>query len=123
LEKQLLKKKPSPDEIGKLLAPISELMTKIAEIESKYRGKDLVNHLKAVSEGTPALGWLAVEPTPGPYAKELIGASEFWSNKILRDFKGKDENHVKWVNSFNGFLKALPTYILSYHTTGLSWKN
>jgi len=98
-------------------------MTKISEVESKYRGKDFVNHLKTVSEGTPALGWLAVEPTPGPYAKELIGASEFWSNKILRDFKGKDENHVKWVNSFSGFLKALPPYILSYHTTGLSWKN
>jgi len=116
-------KKPSPEEFQKLLGPVSDLMTKIAEVESKYRGKDHVNHLKAVAEGTPALGWLAVEPTPGPYAKDMIGASEFWSNKILSAYKGKDEKQVKWVTSFNGFMKALPTYILSYHTTGLHWKN
>jgi len=121
LEKPLPKKKPSPDEFGKLLAPISDAMTKIAEIESKYRGKDHLNHVKAVAEGTPVLGWLAVEPTPGPYAKEMVGASEFWSNKILTQYKGKDEKQVNLVISFSGFLKSLPSYILSYHTTGLTW--
>jgi len=115
-------KKPTPEAFQTLLAPVSELMTKIAEVESKYRGKDLVNHLKAVAEGTPALGWLCIEPAPGPYTKEMIGASEFWSNKILREHKGKDEKHVNWVNAFNGFLKALVPYIMSYHTTGLTWK-
>jgi len=97
-------------------------MGKIGELESKYRGKDHVNHLKAVAEGTPALGWVCVEPTPGPYVKDTIGASEFWSNKILKDFKGKDENQVNWVKGFNGFLKALVSYIMAHHTTGLSWK-
>jgi len=114
-------KKPTQEALAELLAPVSNLMTKIAEIESKYRGKDHVNHLKAVAEGTPALGWVCVEPTPGPYVKEVIGASEFWSNKILSQFKGKDDNQVQWVHSFNGFLKALNGYILSYHTTGLTW--
>lgn len=114
-------KKVSQDEFQKLLAPISEIMGKIGEVESKYRGKDHINHLKTVAEGTPALGWVCVEPTPAPYVKETIGASEFWSNKILKDFKGKDENQVNWVKGFNGFLKALVTYIMAHHTTGLSW--
>jgi len=114
-------KKVSPDEFQKWIAPISDIMTKIAEVESKHKGKDHVNHLKTVAEGTPALGWVCVEPTPGPYVKETVGASEFWSNKILKDFKGKDENQVNWVKGYNGFLKALNAYILAHHTTGLSW--
>lgn len=40
-------------------------------------------------QGVPALGWLVVEPTPGPYVKEMIGAAQFWTNKILKDYKGK----------------------------------
>jgi len=114
-------KKVSQDDFQKLINPISEVMGKITDLESKYRGKDHVNHLKTVSEATQALGWVCVEPTPGPFVKETIGASEFWSNKILKDFKGKDENHVNWVKGFNGFLKALETYIRAHHTTGLSW--
>jgi hypothetical protein len=114
-------KKVSQDEFQKWIAPISETMGKVAEIESKYRGKDHVNHLKTVSEGTQALGWVCVEPTPGPFVKDAIGSSEFWSNKILKDFKGKDENQVNWVKGYNGFLKALATYIMAHHTTGLSW--
>jgi len=114
-------KKPSVDEFQKLIGPLSESMTKIAEVESKYHGKDHVNHLKTISEGIPAFGWVAIEPTPGPYVKETVGSSEFWSNKILKDYRGKDENHVNWVKGFNGFLKALVPYIMSYHTTGLSF--
>jgi len=114
-------KKVSQDEFQKLITPISDIMTKISELESKYRGKEHVNHLKTVAEGTPALGWVCVDTTPGPYVKETIGSSEFWSNKILKDFKGKDENQVNWVKGFNGFLKALVSYIMAYHTTGLSW--
>uniref|UniRef100_A0A6B2L7G3 CAP N-terminal domain-containing protein n=1 Tax=Arcella intermedia TaxID=1963864 RepID=A0A6B2L7G3_9EUKA len=114
-------KKPSEDAMQAFLAPVSELMGKIGEVEGKYRGKDHVNHLKTVSEGVQALGWVCVEPTPAPFVKETIGSSEFWSNKILSAYKGKDETHVSWVQAFNGFLKALPPYIVSYHTTGLTW--
>lgn len=114
-------KKVGQDEFQKWIGPISELMTKISESESKYRGKDHTKHLKTVSEGSAALGWVCVEPTPGPYVKETIPSSEFWSNQILKEFKGKDENQVNWVKGYNGFLKALQSYIMAHHTTGLSW--
>eukprot|EP01125_Pyxidicula_operculata_P019322 TRINITY_DN6_c0_g1_i1.p1 TRINITY_DN6_c0_g1~~TRINITY_DN6_c0_g1_i1.p1 ORF type:complete len:723 (-),score=287.52 TRINITY_DN6_c0_g1_i1:100-2268(-) len=126
LEVELLKKassqkKPSDDDLQALLGPISELMTKVAEVKDKNRGHKLFNHLNAVAEGVQVLGWVCVEPTPAPFVKDLIGGSEFWSNKVLKDHKGVDD-HVNWVKGFNGFMKALPTYILQHHTTGLSWK-
>jgi len=114
-------KKVDQNEFQKWITPISEVMKKIADAESKYKGKDHVKHLKTVSEGTTALGWVCVEPTPGPYVKESIPSSEFWSNQILKEFKGKDENQVNWVKGFNGFLKALLPYIMAHHTTGLTW--
>eukprot|EP01120_Amphizonella_sp_Union-15-10_P014120 TRINITY_DN673_c0_g1_i1.p1 TRINITY_DN673_c0_g1~~TRINITY_DN673_c0_g1_i1.p1 ORF type:complete len:390 (+),score=94.41 TRINITY_DN673_c0_g1_i1:2-1171(+) len=114
-------KKPSPQELQTLLAPISDVMGKITEIKDKNRGNKYFNNLSTVAEGTPALGWVSVEPTPGPFVSETIGSSEFWSNKILKDFKGKDEEQVNWVKGFNGFLKGLVPYIKQYHTTGLSW--
>jgi len=114
-------KKPADAELQKLLGPISELMVKVAEIKEKNRGHQNWNHLSTVSEGIQILGWVAVEPKPGPFAKDAIGGSEFWSNKILKDFKGKDESQVNWVKGFNGFLKAIPPYIAQYHTTGLAW--
>lgn len=51
----------------------------------------------------------------------MIGASQFHSNKIRRDFKDKDQNQIGWVNSFDGFLKGLESFVKQYHTTGLSW--
>jgi adenylyl cyclase-associated protein len=51
----------------------------------------------------------------------MRGGSEFYSNRILKDFKGKDQIQVDWVNAFNSFLKELQAYIKQFHTTGLTW--
>eukprot|EP01116_Phalansterium_solitarium_P013917 TRINITY_DN3137_c0_g1_i1.p1 TRINITY_DN3137_c0_g1~~TRINITY_DN3137_c0_g1_i1.p1 ORF type:complete len:481 (-),score=149.54 TRINITY_DN3137_c0_g1_i1:2091-3533(-) len=114
-------KKPSDDVFAKLLKPTSDLMAKIGEIREKSRASKLSNHLSAVSEGIGALGWVAVAPTPGPFVTEAKGSSEFWSNRILKDFKGKEQDHVDWVNAYNGFLKDLVPFIKKHHTTGVAW--
>jgi len=49
------------------------------------------------------------------------GGSEFYSNKLLTKYKGKDEQQVAWVNAFNGYLKGMETYIKDFHRTGLTW--
>jgi len=115
------KKKPTAEALGNLLAPISAEMTKISEIKEKNRKSPHWNHLSAVAEGISILGWVTVEPTPGPFAKEAVGSSEFWSNKILKEVRGKDETQENWVKSYNGFLKGVVTYIQQHHTTGLTW--
>jgi adenylyl cyclase-associated protein len=114
-------KKPSPADLQKVIEPISKLMGQIGELREKNRTNPCSNHLSAVSEGVQALGWVVVSPTPGPHVNECKAQSEFWSNRILKDFKGKDELHVNWVHAFNGFLKDLIPYIKKNHTTELSW--
>jgi adenylyl cyclase-associated protein len=51
----------------------------------------------------------------------MTGAVQCYTNKILMEFRGKDENQVKWVNGIIGAFKALPEYINDYHKNGLSW--
>jgi adenylyl cyclase-associated protein len=51
----------------------------------------------------------------------MRGGSEFYSNRILKEFKDKDQTQVDWVKGYNGFLRELQTYIKDYHTTGLTW--
>jgi len=62
-----------------------------------------------------------VAPTPGPYVADMRGGSEFYSNRVLKEFKGVNQVQVDWVGAFNGFLKDLQTYIKKNHTTGLAW--
>jgi len=107
----------------KLLAPTSKCVGEVISIRDGNRGNTLWNHLSALSEGVPALGWVTVSPTPGPFANEFKGNSEFYSNKLLREYKGKDEDQVAWINALKGFFGDLVAFIKKTHTTGLVWKN
>jgi adenylyl cyclase-associated protein len=114
-------KKPADDVLQKLLTPTSELMAKIGAIRDSNRASKFFNNLSTVSEGIQALGWVVVSPTPGPYVGDMRGGSEFYSNRVLKEFKGVNQTQVDWVAAFNGFLKDLQTYIKKNHTTGLTW--
>jgi len=114
-------KKPNDETMMKLLKPTSEQIEKITKIRDANRASKLFNHLSTISEGIGALGWVLVTPTPGPHVAEMRGASEFYSNKLLREFKGKDQMQVDWVTAFNSFLKELQVYIKKHHTTCLEF--
>lgn len=114
-------KKPTPDELHNILKPTGLLIQKIEEFKQKHRAHGLFNHLAAISESAPALGWLAVAPTPAPYVKEMIDAAQFYTNKVLVAYKDKDKLHTEWVQSWLQFLQDLHKYIRQIHTTGLVW--
>jgi len=114
-------KKPSQEDLAQILKPIGQLMQKVEEFKQKHRTHDLFNHLAAVSEAVPALGWLSVTPTPAPYVKEMADIAQFYTNKVLVAYKDKDKLHVEWAQSWIQFLKDLQTYIRQVHTTGLVW--
>jgi adenylyl cyclase-associated protein len=42
-----------------------------------------------VSESIGALGWIAISPAPAPYVKEMIDAAQFYTNRVLKDYKEK----------------------------------
>ena len=37
------------------------------------------------------------------------------------EYKGKEEQHVKFAKDFKTFLLELQKYVKSHHTTGLAW--
>lgn len=68
---------PSQNELMELLKPTSEQISAIQNFREKHRASKFFNHLSAISESIPALGWVCVAPTPGPHVKEMNDAGEF----------------------------------------------
>ncbi|KPP80292.1 hypothetical protein Z043_100058 [Scleropages formosus] len=108
-------------ELADLLKPISDNIQEIQNFREKNRGSKMFNHLSAVSESIPALGWVAVCQKPGPYVKEMTDAATFYTNRVLKDYKDTDKRHVDWVRSYLSIWTELQAYIKQHHTTGLVW--
>ncbi|XP_060068169.1 adenylyl cyclase-associated protein 1-like, partial [Ylistrum balloti] len=109
--------------LAKLLQPMSQCIQQIMEFRESKRQSPLINHLSTVSESVPGFGWISVAPTPGPYLKDFMDAGMFYSNRILKEFKDKDQKHVDWVKSWNAIFKELQSYIKANHTTGVAWNS
>ena len=114
-------KKPSDANMQTLLKPTSDLIGEIQQFRETNRRSDMFNHLSAVSESIPALGWVTVAPTPAPFVKEMKDAGMFYTNRVLKDWKEKDSRHATWVRSWVETLAALQDFVKKYHTTGLVW--
>ncbi|XP_070292096.1 adenylyl cyclase-associated protein 2 [Salvelinus sp. IW2-2015] len=108
-------------ELADLLKPISEKIQEIQNFRERNRGSSQFNHLSAVSESIPALGWVAVSQKPVPYVKEMNDAAIFYTNRVLKDYKDSDKRHVEWVRSYLSIWTELQAFIKQYHTTGLVW--
>ncbi|XP_067281696.1 adenylyl cyclase-associated protein 1 [Pseudorasbora parva] len=113
--------KPADSALAPLLAPVSKVIQEVQAFREKNRSSPHFNHLSAVSESVPALGWVAMAPKPGPYVKDMQDAAMFYTNRVLKDYKEKDKTHVDWVNAYVSIWAELQTYIKQHHTTGLSW--
>ncbi|XP_043287435.1 adenylyl cyclase-associated protein 1 [Venturia canescens] len=111
----------SQSEQVSLLGPTSTSIQEIQEYREKNRGSQFFNHLSAISESIPALGWVAVSPTPAPYVKEMNDAGQFYTNRVLKDWKEKDKTHVEWCKAWVQTLSDLQQYVRKHHTTGLVW--
>ena len=114
-------KKPNPEDIEKLLKPTADLIGEIQQYRESNRRSAMFNHLSALSESIPALGWVRVVPTPAPFVKEMKDAGMFYTNRVLKDWRGKDNKHVDWVKSWVETLKELEKFVKKHHTTGLVW--
>lgn len=112
---------PAQTELHDLLKPISDHIQEIQSFRERNRGSNLFNHLSAVSESIPALGWVAVGQKPGPYVKEMNDAATFYTNRVLKDYKESDRRHVDWVRSYLSIWTEIQSFIKQHHTTGLVW--
>lgn len=114
--------KPSnQNDVMIFLKPTSDIIAAIQDFREKNRASTFFNHLSAISESIPALGWVAVSPTPAPYVKEMNDAGQFYTNRVLKDWKEKDKRHVEWVKAWVQTLTELQAFVKQHHTTGLVW--
>nr|XP_046273510.1 adenylyl cyclase-associated protein 1 [Scatophagus argus] len=113
--------KPSDAVLTSLLQPVSKAIQQVQAFREQNRSSPLFNHLSAVSESVPALGWVAMAPKPCPYVKEMQDAAMFYTNRVLKDYKEKDKTHVDWVKAYVSIWTELQNYIKQHHTTGLTW--
>lgn len=105
-----------------LLQPLQQALMAVTDVREKNRSeRTLFNHLSAVSEGIPAVGWVAVEPKPGPFVSEMKDSAQFYTNRVIKEFKEKGKEHVEWCRAFIKVFEALKEYVMKTHTTGLSW--
>lgn len=95
-------------------------MDATAFVEKNPRTKQ-VQQIKGVEAGMQTLAWVTMAPKPAPYIKEMIGSAQFYTNRVLKDFKDKDEQQVAWARSHGALLNALHDYVKEFHTTGPSW--
>jgi len=114
-------KQPGDQHLKGLLKPTSDLIAEIQGFREKSRRSEYFNHLSAISESIPALGWVMVAPAPGPFVKEMNDAGQFYTNRVLKDWKEKDRTHVDWVKAWVSTLTELQAYVKKYYTTGLTW--
>ena len=121
LRQAVQSQKPDDKTIQTAIGAQSTEIGNITEFTSKNRKSAQFNHLSTISEGIPALGWILVAPTPAPHIKEMVDSAQFYSNRVLKDFKEKDQTHVDWVKAWGKVLNDLHAYVKQYHTTGLVW--
>ena len=108
--------------VAEYLQPLQTALKSVIEFREAHRGeKTFFNHLSTLSEGISSLGWVAVEPTPGPYISEMKDSAQFYANRVIKDFKGVSETHVDWVRSFMALLDTMKSYVMTHYRTGLSW--
>lgn len=110
----------SSPEFMNIIKPINENLTSITELKDKNRQSVIFSYLNSIVEGGLVLSWFAT-PTPVSFISDMKDAAQFWTNKVLKEFKEKDPNSVEWVKTYLKLFDNLKVYVKEYHPTGLKW--
>nr|GMC91039.1 cyclase-associated protein 1-like [Ipomoea batatas] len=131
VEKQLLIKvketqKPDMKSMPEFLKPLNEVIMKASSMTEGSKS-DFSNHLKATAESLTALAWIAYTgkecgmSMPTAHVEESWQTAEFYSNKILVDYKNNDPNHIEWAKALKElYVPGLRDYVKSHYPLGPS---
>ncbi|CAR29320.1 ZYRO0G05896p [Zygosaccharomyces rouxii] len=122
LEIALKSKKPdySSKEFAESLLPINQAILKIGDLKDQNRQSKFFPYLNSVAEGAALFSWVAVE-TPVSLVADFKDASQFWTNRVLKEFKESDPNAASWVSLFLSIFDQLKSYVKEFHPTGVTW--
>ncbi|WRT63497.1 uncharacterized protein IL334_000402 [Kwoniella shivajii] len=114
-----------PTALGPLLEPQGKAIQAILESKDKLsrtkEGRDWNVCFNTLGEGVPAWGWVQVEPAPAPYVAEMKNAAQFWSDRVIKQYKETNPAAVAWAKAFSQLLTSLQAYVKQWHTTGVAW--
>ena len=108
-----------PANVQSIIESVGGKMGEIGNIDGFKAGQ--LEYTKAMGDGSGALSWLVMDPTPAPHCREACDAMWFNGQKVLMKCKGTDENGVEWAQTLKSLLTALAAYVKKNHTTGLAW--
>ena len=113
---------------GDVAQALSPHLASTQEALKSLRGlrldRDWDRHQKAIQEMVACLSWVlmrAPQSLPVPMIKEAVGSAEFWSNRIRKDYKGKDDKQIAFCDSLKKVITGLADYVEENHKTGLTF--
>ncbi|KAE8708363.1 Cyclase-associated protein 1 [Hibiscus syriacus] len=132
VQKKLLihiKQTQKPDMAGlvEFLKPLNEVILKVNAM-TEGRRSDFFNHLKSAGDSLSALAWIAYTgkdcgmSMPIAHVEESWQMAEFYNNKVLVEYRNKDQNHVEWAKALKElYLPGLRDYVKSHYPLGPVW--
>ena len=105
---------------------LKSVQTALEQIRKLRMDRKFDWHHKAVMEMMTCFSWVLIKPprqTPVGFCKEAIASCEFWSNKIRKEFKGKDAVQISFCDALKVATNDLVAYITEYHKTGLTFNS
>lgn len=118
-----ISKKPdyTSQDFADALKPLNESVMMINEIKDKNGPSKSSAYLSSITDGAPLVSWVLSE-TPLSLISDFKDASQFWTNRILKEFKDSDPNSSLWVKTFLNVFNELQNFVKQYQATGLTWK-
>lgn len=110
----------SSPEFMNIIKPINENIMSITELKDNNRQSLVFSYLNSIVEGVLVLSWFTT-PAPVSFISDMKDAAQFWTNKVLKEFKADDPTSVEWVTTFLKLFDNLKVYVKEYHNTGLKW--
>jgi adenylyl cyclase-associated protein len=129
LASQCRKPSPTTNLQQETLAPYLEsIQNAMKEIRQLKLDRSYDWHIKAVMEMLVCVSWviMTAPPAPSSFVKDTLGATEFWTNKIRKEYKLKPEKEIMQVqidfcDAIKGLILDLSSYVKEYHLSGLMW--
>ncbi|XVE49066.1 hypothetical protein DITRI_Ditri01bG0052300 [Diplodiscus trichospermus] len=119
--------KPDMAGLAEFLKPLNEVIMK-ANAMTEGRRSDFFNHLKSAGDSLSALAWIAYTgkdcgmSMPIAHVEESWQMAEFYNNKVLVEYRNKDQNHVEWAKALKElYLPGLRDYVKSHYPLGPVW--
>lgn len=113
--------KPDQQTLQDLLSPIQKAIEAFNKAkDSNRRERETFGHLQFASEAAVAVAWV-VNERPSQYVKDVKESSEYYGNRVMKDFREKDPRHVEWCRGLSSILDAARDHAGEFYKTGLVW--